>query len=58
MNLINEILEDFFSKLDEDNKIPNNFTSELKELWLETGFNSKKSILNLIKKSLGETFED
>lgn len=58
LNLIQEIIEEFFSKLEEDNEVPNNLTSELKKLWLETKFDSKKSILNLIKESSGDTIED
>ena len=49
LNLIQEILEAFFSKLEEDNEVPNHLTSELKKLWLETKFDSKKSILNFLK---------
>ena len=58
LNLIQEILEEFFSKLEEDNEVPNHLTSELKKLWLETKFDSKKSILNLIKESFGDNIED
>ncbi len=58
MNLIQEILDKFFIRLGEDDEIPYHLTSELKKLWLETKFDSKKSILNLIKGSSSDNFED
>ena len=58
LNLIDEILEEFFSKLSEDNEIPDRLTSELKKLWIETKFDSKVSIRNLINESFDEDFED
>lgn len=58
LDIIQEILEEFFNKLKEDKDIPDHLTSQLKHLWNETKFESRASILNLIKEGFGKDFED
>ena len=58
MDIINEIIKEFFEKLSIDSEIPQSLIIELKNLWENEKLNSKPSVINSIKKVLGEKYED
>ncbi len=52
MGIKEDIFEDFFRKLAEDEEIPDSIVNELKELWKNEGIASQEKILEVIEKGV------
>lgn len=53
-----EIFEEFFKELEEDEKFPDKIIEELKELWKNGAITSKERIFEVIKGGCEDVRED
>lgn len=58
MRIQEEIFEDFFKKLEEDEKFPDSIIEELKKLWESGEVISQEKIFEVIKRGCADVYED
>lgn len=58
MGIKEDIFEDFFRKLAEDEEIPDSIVNELKELWKNGEIVSQEKILEVIEKGYENVSKD
>jgi len=58
MGIQEEIFEEFFKKLEEDEKFPDNIIGELKKLWENGEIVSQEKILEVIKRESEDVSRD
>lgn len=58
MGIQEDIVEQFFKKLEEDEKFPDLILEELKRLWEKGEIASQEKILEVIKRGVGDANKD
>ncbi len=58
MGIQEDIAEQFFKKLEEDEKFPDLILEELKRLWEKGEIASQEKILEVIKRGVGDANKD
>lgn len=58
MGIQEDIFEQFFKKLEEDEKFPDLILEELKRLWEKGEIASQEKILEVIKRGVGDANKD
>lgn len=58
MGIQEEIFEEFFKKLEEDEKFPDSIIEELKKLWKNGEIASQEKILEVIERSCENVSKD